>query len=78
MDQQNVTGFFMNIIDRIKAWYYGHFQKTIATVLGGFALIDLTSYSSEIETWLGHKGYALLRLVGAAGIVWRALQAKHP
>ena len=59
----------------LKLLYLAHFQKTIATLLGSLAFVDLTGYRDSIVAFTGEKGYAALRLVGAAAIVWRASRA---
>jgi hypothetical protein len=52
-----------------------HGQKSIATVLGSAALADLTGYRDSVVALVGEKGYAAVRLAGALGIIWRAVQA---
>ena len=59
----------------LKILWLRHGQKTIATVLGSAALVDFTGYRDSIVTFIGEKGYAGVRLLGAAAIVWRAAQA---
>jgi len=65
-------------MNALQNWWHNHFQKTLATFLGSLAMVDLTGYTDAIETWIGHKGLALVRLLGAAGIIWRAMQAQKP
>lgn len=64
------------LIDKFKVWWVGHAQKTIGSILGTLAGVDLvssfTSYQSEITTLLGEKWYAAIRVAGAIIIVWRA------
>lgn len=61
---------------KFKAWWVGHAQKTVGSLLGSLACVDLvtsfTSYQSEITTLLGEKAYAAIRIAGAVLIVWRA------
>lgn len=66
----------MRITEAIKQYWLAHGQKTLASVLGLLALLDLTGYAQEITLLIGAKGYAILRLLGAAGIFWRAMQAR--
>jgi len=72
----------MTIQSKLSYWWYNHVQKTISSILGSLAAIDLASslagYQSEITSLLGANVYAGLRLLGAIGIFWRALQASHP
>ncbi len=67
------------MITAIKAWYYAHVQKTIASILTAFAAIDLgsalTGYESDITSFLGAKWYAALRCLGGGVMIWRAVQA---
>jgi len=67
----------MSALSKLAYFYWHHFQKVIASGLGMLALIDLTGYGDAITAIVGAKGYAAIRLVGAAAIAWRALQAKQ-
>lgn len=70
------------LLVKLKAWYYGHVQKTLGGLLGGFAFADLissfTSYESELTELFTRKGYAIIRLAGAAIIVMRASHKQKP
>ena len=60
----------------LKSLWMKHGQKSLATVLGSLAVVDLTPYSDDFQAILGgHKWHAGLRVVGAAAIFWRALQS---
>lgn len=53
-----------------------HIQKTVATLLGTMAVVDMTPYAEdfrELIPWT--HWHAALRLLGAAAIFWRAIQA---
>jgi hypothetical protein len=63
------------MLSSLKVLWLKHGQKTIATVLGSAALVDLTGYRDSITALIGDRGYAGVRLLGAIGIVWRAAQA---
>lgn len=61
----------------IKQFWLKNGQKTLATALGSIAVIDLTPYSDDFQDLIGGKHWhAIFRLIGAAGIIWRAIQAK--
>ena len=62
-------------MNSLKILWLKHGQKTLATALGSMALVDLTGYHDSIAAIAGEKGYASIRLLGAVGIVWRAMQA---
>jgi hypothetical protein len=63
------------VIAWLKSLYLAHFQKTIASLLGSLAFLDLTGDRDSIVAFIGERGYAGLRLIGAAAIVWRATRA---
>lgn len=62
----------------LKSFWHNHVQKTLASLMGALAMVDLTGYTDAVETWVGHKGMALIRLLSAVGIIWRAMQAQKP
>jgi len=65
----------MSFWQKLKAYWCAHGQKTIATVLGGLAVVDLTPYAEDFQSLLGgKKWHAGFRVVGALAIFWRALQ----
>lgn len=63
------------MIDKLKAYWCNHGQKTLATALGALAVVDLTPYSDDFQELVGGKHWhATFRVVGAAAIFWRATQ----
>jgi hypothetical protein len=66
------------MINALKNFWNTHVQKTVATALGMLAFVDLTGYGDAITGLVGAKGYAAVRLVGAAAIAWRAMQSRKP
>lgn len=65
----------MKFWESIKAAWCAHAQKTLATVLGGLAVVDMTPYEADFHDLLPWRHWhAVLRLTGAAAIFWRALQ----
>lgn len=61
----------------IKQYWATQGQKTLAGILGSMALVDLTPYSDDFQNLIGGKHWhAAFRVIGAAGIIWRAVQAK--
>ena len=69
------------MIAKIKAFlstlWSQHIQKTLAMVLGGLAVVDMTPYEADFHDLLPWKHWhAALRLVGAVAIFWRAMMAK--
>jgi hypothetical protein len=63
------------MIETIKAYWAAHGQKTVATILGALAVVDLTPYEQDFKDLLPWPHWhAVLRLVGAAAIFWRATQ----
>lgn len=65
------------MIERLKTYWLSHGQKTLASALGALAAIDLAGYQTEVEAFIGHKGYCGLRLSLAGLILWRAAQVKR-
>lgn len=65
-------------MNALKRFWNLHIQKTLATALGMLAFVDLTGYGEAITGLIGPKGYAGIRLLGAAAIAWRAFQARPP
>lgn len=66
------------MFERIKGYWYRNGQKTLATVLGSFAVVDLSPYADDIhEVIPWPHWHAALRLTAAAGIYWRAVQANR-
>jgi hypothetical protein len=65
------------LLAKLKAYWLNHGQKTLASVLGSLALVDLTPYADDFrELTGGSKWHAAFRVIGAGGILWRAMQAK--
>lgn len=64
-------------MNALRQWYRDHLQKTLASLLGMLAVFDLTPYGDAITTVVGTKGYAVIRLVVAGAIFWRALQVRQ-
>lgn len=64
-------------IQAIGQLWYRHGQKTLATMLAALSVVDLTGYHDSIAAITSEKGYHFVRLVGAAGIIWRAIQASN-
>jgi hypothetical protein len=63
-------------MNALAQFWFKHGQKTIASFLGALAVVDLTPYCEDIQAVIGGKHvHAWLRLAGAAGIFWRAMQA---
>lgn len=63
---------------KLKAYWYSHGQKTIATVLGVLAVVDMTKYTEDFHAIIPWPYWSqTLRLAGCAGIVWRAVQANR-
>ena len=59
----------------LKAFWLQHGQKTLASLMGALAAVDLTPYADDIQAVTGGKHvHAALRLAGAVGIFWRAMQ----
>jgi hypothetical protein len=59
----------------IQSWYVNHFQKTLASVLGALAVVDMTPYEQDFKDLLPWPHWhAVLRLSGAIAIFWRAVQ----
>ena len=65
-------------MNALKRFWTSHVQKTIASLLGLLAFVDLTGYGDAITAVVGAKGYAFIRVVGAVAIAWRAFQAHQP
>lgn len=63
-------------MNAFKSWWNNHVQKTLASILGMLAFVDLTGYGDAITALIGSKGYATVRLIGAAAIAWRAMQSQ--
>lgn len=63
-------------MNALKSWYENHFQKTLATVIGMLALVDLSGIADPLKTVIGNKAFAVVQLACAAAVVYRALQAK--
>lgn len=66
------------MIQTLKSFWANHVQKTLATLLGMLAFVDFTGYGDSITAVIGAKGYAGVRLLGAAAIAWRAMQSRKP
>lgn len=64
-------------MNAFRRWYREHFQKTLGTILGMLACVDLAGYADAITTIFGARGYALIRLTVAAAIVWKSFQARQ-
>lgn len=65
----------MNAWQKIKALWCAHAQKTLATILGALAVVDMTPYEQDFhDLFPWPHWHAALRLTGAAAIFWRALQ----
>jgi len=53
-----------------------HIQKTLASIIGAFAVIDLSPYADDFHDLIPWRHWhAVLRLTGAIAIFWRATQA---
>jgi len=62
-------------MNALRAWFQKHFQKTLASVLGALAVVDMTPYEADFHDLIPWKHWhAVLRLVGAMAIFWRATQ----
>ena len=63
------------MIEKLKAYWQAHGQKTLASVLGALAVVDMTPYETDFHDLLPWPHWhAVLRLVGAGAIFWRATQ----
>ena len=63
------------MIAKLKAYWINHGQKTLATVLGALAVVDMTPYEADFRDLLPWPHWhAVLRLTGAVAIFWRATQ----
>lgn len=63
----------MNVL---KDYWHNHAQKTLATIIGMLALVDLSGIADPLKTVIGAKAFAVVQLACAAAVVYRALQAK--
>lgn len=63
------------MIEKLKSFWCCHGQKSIASVLGALAVVDMTPWEESFHDLLPWPHWhAALRLAGATGIFWRALQ----
>lgn len=62
----------------LKAFWLRHGQKTIASVLGALAVVDLTPYADDFHALIPWNGWhPTVRILGAIAIIWRASQANR-
>lgn len=59
----------------VKSYWTAHGQKTVATIIGALAVVDLTPYADDLKDFLPWPHWhAILHLLGAGAIFWRATQ----
>jgi len=64
-------------MNALKAFWLNHGQKTLATVIGLLAVVDLSGIADPLKTLIGAKPFAAVQLACALAVGYRALQANQ-